>query len=179
MVMTLPRATLEIACSDFEEDLVLHYYGDGSEAERNRVEAHLQKCAACRAFLEDLGKLLPQMAKPKELPQSFWDSYYRETVEKLAALEERQFRWRNLLAPMRAWMLPAFGTAAVAVLAVALVFGKGDWKFSWKQPGENIPQEILVDTNQLEFFKSMDMLEALSKLETLDGTKLETDNRHG
>jgi hypothetical protein len=65
------------------------------------------------------------------------------------------------------------------VLAIALVFGKGDWNLSWKQPGENIPQDILVDTNQLEFFKSMDMLEALSKLETLDGTKLETDNRHG
>jgi Putative zinc-finger len=178
--MTLPRDTLQIACSDFEEDLVLHYYGDGSEAERNRVEAHLQTCVACRAFLEDLRKLLPQMAKPNDLPQSFWDSYYRETVEKLAALEERKFWWRNLFAPMRAWMLlPAFGTAGVAVLAVALIFGKGHWNFSWKQPGESIPQEILVDTNQLEFFKSMDMLEALSKLETLDGTQLKTENSHG
>jgi hypothetical protein len=76
-------------------------------------------------------------------------------------------------------MLPAFGTAAVAVFAVALIFGKGHWNFSWKQPGESIPQEILVDTNQLEFFKSMDMLEALSKLETRDGTKLETESSHG
>jgi predicted anti-sigma-YlaC factor YlaD len=176
MVMALP---LQIACSDFEEDLVLHYYGDGSEAERNRVEVHLQKCAACRAFLEDLGKLLPQMAKPKELPQAFWDSYYRETLEKLAALEERKSWWRDLFAPMRVWMLPAFGTAAVAVLAVALVFTKGHWSFSVQQPGESIPQEILVDTNQLEFFKSMDMLEALSKLETPEGTKLETENSHG
>ena len=176
--MKVPTDTLQTACSDFEEDLVLHYYGDGSEAERNRVEAHLQECAPCRAFLEDLRKLLPRMAKPNELPQSFWDSYYRETLEKLAALEERKFLWRNLFAPMRAWLLPAFGTAAVAVLAVALIFNKGHWNFSLKQPGENIPQEILVDTNQLEFFKSMDMLEALSKLETLEGTKSETGNSH-
>jgi Putative zinc-finger len=177
--MKLPENTLPTACTDFEEDLVLHYYGDGSESERNRVEAHLEKCAPCRAFLEDLRRLLPQMAKPNELPQSFWDNYYRETLAKLAAAEERKFRWRNLFVPMRAWMLPAFGTAAVAVLAVALVFTKGHWDFSLKQPRESIPQEILVDTNQLEFFKSMDMLEALSKLETLDGTKLETVHSRG
>ena len=29
--MKVPRDTLQTACSDFEEDLVLHYYGDGSE----------------------------------------------------------------------------------------------------------------------------------------------------
>jgi hypothetical protein len=66
----------------------------------------------------------------------------------------------------------------VAVFAVALVLTKGHWNFSLKQSGESIPQEILVDTNQLEFFKSMDMLEALSKLEKLDGTKLETVRSH-
>jgi hypothetical protein len=179
MVMKVTRDTLPTACTDFEEDLVLHYYGDGSVAERNRVEAHLQECAPCRAFLEDLRKLLPQMAKPNDLPQSFWDNYYRETLEKIASLEERKFWWRNLFAPVRAWMLPAFGTAAVAVLAVALVLTKGHWNFSVKQPGESIPQEILIDTNQLEFFRSMDMLEALSKLETLEGTKLETVHSHG
>jgi predicted anti-sigma-YlaC factor YlaD len=178
MAMTLPRDTLQNACSDFEEDLVLHYYGDGSEAERKRVETHLQECAPCRTFLQDLARLLPRMAKPNELPQSFWDNYYRETLEKLAAAEERKFRWRNLFAPMHGWMLPAFGTAAVAVFAVALVLTKGHWNFSLKQSGESIPQEILVDTNQLEFFKSMDMLEALSKLEKLDGTKLETVRSH-
>jgi hypothetical protein len=177
--MKVSRDKLPTACTDFEEDLVLHYYGDGSEAERNCVESHLQECIPCRIFLEDLRKLLPHMAKSNELPPSFWDNYYRETLAKLAALEERKFWWRNLFVPMRAWMLPAFGTAAVAVLAVALVLTKGHWNFSLKQPGERIPQEILVDTNQLEFFKSMDMLEALSKLETLDGTKLETGNSHG
>jgi hypothetical protein len=171
--------TLRTVCKDFEEDLVLYYYGDNSEAERSLVEAHLQKCAPCRVFLEDLRKLLPQMAKPNELPQSFWDNYYRETVEKLAAQEERRYWWRNLFAPMRGWMLPAFGTVAVAVFAVVLVLSKGNWHFSLNQPGERIPQEILADTNQLEFFKSMDMLEDLSKLEALDGTKLETGNSHG
>jgi hypothetical protein len=31
----------------------------------------------------------------------------------------------------------------------------------------------------LEFFEAMDMLESLSKLEALDGTKVETGNSHG
>lgn len=168
--------TLRTTCKDFEEDLVLYYYSDNSEAERSRVESHLQSCSPCREFLNDLRQLLPTMAKPSELPQSFWDNYYRETVQKLAQLEERKFRWRNVFAPMRGWMLPAFGTAAVAVFALALGISKGNWHFTVSQPREKIPQEILADTNQLEFFKSMDMLESLSKLETLDGTKLETGN---
>lgn len=176
--MTERTDTLRTACKDFEEDLVLYYYGDASQAERSRVEAHLQTCPSCHEFLDDLRKLLPEMAKPRELPPMFWDNYYRETLEKLAAMEERKFSWRHLFAPVRAWMLPAFGTAVVAVFAVTLVFTKGYWPFSPNQPPEKIPQEILADTNQLEFFKSLDMLEALSKLETLDGTKLETGNSH-
>jgi predicted anti-sigma-YlaC factor YlaD len=170
--------TLRTACKDFEEDLVLYYYGDNSEAERSRVESHLEGCLPCRAFLDDLRKLLPTMAKPSELPPTFWDNYYKETVEKIAAQEQRRDWWRNLLAPMRGWMLPAFGTAVVAVLAIALVVGKGNWNLPVSQPREKIPQEVLADTNQLEFFKSMDMLESLSKLEGLDGTKLEAGNSH-
>ena len=69
--------TLRTACKDFEEDLVLYYYGDGSENERIRVQGHLQTCSPCREFLEDLRKLLPQMAKPSELPPTFWDRLLR------------------------------------------------------------------------------------------------------
>lgn len=168
--------TLRAACKDFEEDLVLYYYGDNSATERSRVENHVEICLSCREFLDDLRSLLPTMAKPSELPPSFWDNYYRETLEKLAQLEERKFRWQNLFAPMRGWMLPAFGTAAVAIFALALGISKGNWHFTLSQPRATIPQEILADTNQLEFFKSMDMLESLSKLEALDGTKLESGN---
>lgn len=177
--MKEPIGTLRTACKDYEEDLVLYYYGDSSAAEQSRIESHLESCSPCHEFLDDLRKLLPTMAKPSDLPPSFWDNYYRETVEKLAALEERKLWWRNLFAPMRTWMLPAFGTAAVAIFALALGLSKGNWVFSPSQPPEKIPQEILADTNQLEFFKSMDMLEALSKLEALDGTRLETGNSHG
>ena len=47
LVMEESRVTLENACAEFEPDLVLYYYGDGTEAERRRVEAHLQGCSRC------------------------------------------------------------------------------------------------------------------------------------
>jgi anti-sigma factor RsiW len=170
------RTRLQTACKDFEEDLVLYYYGDCSEAERGRVEDHLEKCSQCNVFVADLRKLLPQMAKTIEMPPSFWDNYYREMVEKLAVERGRKYWWRSLFEPMRGWMLPAFGTAAVAVLAIGLVLGQGVWKQPMSQPQERIPQEILADTNQLEFFNSLDMLESLPRLEELDGSKNELRN---
>ena len=172
--------TLRTACKDFEEDLVLYYYGDSSESERIRVQDHLQTCSSCREFLEDLRKLLPQMAKPSELPAAFWDNYYDEMVQKLAAHEERRAWWKNWFVPIRTWMVPAFGTAVVAALAIGLVISRGNWDYPFSQTQVQIPQEILSDTNQLEFFKSMDMLETLSSLEGQDGTKVQPgNNQHG
>jgi predicted anti-sigma-YlaC factor YlaD len=164
---------LEPACRDFEEDLVLYYYGEGLETERSRVEAHLKLCLRCSCFLDDLRKLLPQMARPQEMPQSFWDDYYREMVDKLAAYQERRGWWRNFLLPIQSWAVPAFGTAAVAIFAFALVIGKGDLTFQPNRSQPAIPQEILTDASQLEFFNSMDMLESLRLLEALDETRTE------
>ena len=88
--------------------------------------------------------------------------------------------WKSWFAPMRGWMLPAFGTAAVAALAIGLVVGRGHWHYPFSQTQERIPQEILADTNQLEFFESMDLLENLSSLETQDGSKAQPGNsQHG
>ena len=162
---------LETMCKGFEEDLVLYYYGEIGDDEKQRVEQHLSKCLGCGRFVEDLHRLLPQMALPQELPQSFWDDYYRETVAKLAHQREQKFYWRNLFAPMRMWMIPAFGTAVIAALAFGVVLGKGNLSSLYNQPQEIIPREIVTDTEQLEFFRSLDMLEALSALEGPETSK--------
>jgi len=162
---------LETACKEFEADLVLYYYGDGLEAERMRVEDHLHECDRCHRFLDDLHKLLPQISQPREFSPSFWAGYYDEVLEKLNAHRHKKFWWRELFTPMRSWLVPAFGTAVVAILAFALVLGKGTWQEKPDRPVEKIPQEIVADANQLEFFKSMDMLESLRVLESLDQTK--------
>jgi putative zinc finger protein len=160
--------SLQKACKDFEEDLVLYYYGETDDAERSRVVEHLSACALCQSFVDDLHRLLPQMARSEQLPQSFWDDYYRETVAKLAQQEERKHWWRALFTPMRVWMVPAFGTVAMAILVIGLLFGKGNLNLFMHHPSEKIPQEILADENQLQFFESMDLLESLGNLEIQD-----------
>jgi predicted anti-sigma-YlaC factor YlaD len=161
------------ACKSFEEDLVLYYYGETSYAERRPIEQHLSGCQSCRRFVDDLRRLLPQMARSEEFPQSFWDAYYHETVAKLAQQRERKYWWRNLWSPMKVWMLPAFGTVAIAVLAIGLVLGKSNLPSFTDTSPKNFPQESLSDAKQLEFFESMDMLESLSKLEEQDDQKAE------
>jgi len=120
--------------------------------------------------------LLPQMARTEELPQSFWDNYYRETVAKLAQQDERKHWWRALIPSIKIWMVPAFGTVAMAVLVIGLLFGKGNLSSFTVRPTEKIPHEILADENQLQFFESMDLLESLGKLEAQDEQKPEAVN---
>ena len=165
-------APLNRACKSYEEDLVLYYYGESSESDRRRVEQHLSACVCCRRFVLDLRELLPQMAKSQALPQAFWDNYFRETVAKLNQQEQRKHFWRNLFAPMKIWLVPAFGTAAVAILAIALVLGKGTLPGFIDKSSDNLPQEVIADANQLEFFISLDMLESLSRLEEQEGDKV-------
>ena len=173
--MSERRIILENACAEFEADLVLYYYGEGQEAERRRVESHLETCQCCVRFMDDLNGLLPRMSKTTELPQNFWDNYYREVVHKLNQEREGISWWRSLIPSFGGWTIPAFGTAVVVVLAVALVFGKGDWSVrSNAIQQENIPQEILSDSGRLEFFDSLDMLESLPALENMDGSRRES-----
>lgn len=169
---------LDNACKSFEEDLVLYYYGENSGAERRRVEQHLSTCHGCESFADDLNRVLPTMAEQQKLPQAFWENYYRETVAKLAEQDERKSWWRNWLTPVRGWMVPAFGTLAGTVLVLGLLFGKGDLSSFVEPPSRTVPQEIIADSNQLEFFRTMDMLESLDKLEQQDGTKSELQNTY-
>ncbi|MGH7888500.1 MAG: anti-sigma factor family protein [Candidatus Binatia bacterium] len=167
------KSPLSGACKKYEEDLVLYYYGECSVAESHRVVQHLSECMACRGFFDDLGGLLPQLAKSQELPQTFWDNYYRETVAKLSEREAQIYGWRSFFAPVKIWLMPAFGTAAVAALALGLLFAKGPLLMDGSSA--KLPEEITADANQLEFFRSLDMLESLSQLEERGGGKTESN----
>jgi hypothetical protein len=166
-------APLEGACKSYEEDLVLYYYAETGASERAAIEQHMGQCLRCRKFVDDLGRVLPQMAPKPELPQAFWDDYFRETLVKLDEQAARQNWWRRWLQPMNGWLVPAFGTVAIAVFAIALNFAKGDFDSTTESAPVNIPAEVLVDSNQLEFFKSLEILESLSTLEEQDGAKPE------
>ena len=164
---------LKIACKDYEEDLVLYFYGEGSAAERERVGRHVSGCAFCRRFVDDLRMLLPRMSERRELPQAFWDNYLSETVAKLAEQENKSW-WRSLFFPAQSWWVPAFGTMAVALVAVGLVLGKGNLTLFADHSAASLPREVLADGEQLEFFRSLDMLESLDGLEPRDDDKVKS-----
>jgi hypothetical protein len=170
------NSLLSGACKKYEEDLVLYYYGESSTADGHRVERHLSECNGCRRFVDDLRGLLPQLVRCQELPETFWDSYYRETVAKLSEREDRSHWWRNLFMPMKTWQVPAWGTAAVLVLALGLFYGKVSVPLFTDGWSTKLPSEIIADTNQLEFFRSLDMLESLSQLEERNGGRLEPNS---
>lgn len=166
------------ACKDYEEDLVLYYYGDCADAERERVEVHLGQCASCSRFLADLRAFLPGMAEPRQFAQSFWDDYYRELTEKLALQERRNSWWRGFFAPTRFRWLPALGAAAVVMIALTFIFDRGGVGLQQMPSRDQVPQEILADAAKLDFFKSMDLLESLQRLEEMEGKKPVSDALH-
>ena len=161
----------ESGCKAYEEDLVLHYYGEIAPADRQRVEDHLSSCVPCREFLSDLQKMLPGMAKNEALPPSFWNSYFNETIGKLAEQEERKHWWRRWFQPLNGWMVPAFGTAAVAAIALTFVINTNG--IFGNKSTTTLPQEVLADSNKLEFFRSLDMLESLQQLEEQERNRKE------
>ncbi len=153
------------ACKEFEQGLVLYYYGEAAGDERTRMERHLQGCAICREFLAGLGRLLPQTIKEDEPPQVFWQGYSREMRHKLASAEQRGRWWSNLALLLRPWPVPALATAMVLILALTLTFGKRVWRAPDLPPEEEGMMEILPMAENLEFFRAMDLLDSLELLE--------------
>lgn len=162
----------ERACRDFEVDLVLYHYGDCTETERLRVEAHVESCPGCRRYLRELKKLLPLTVRLDEPPEGFWLDYTRELRGKLSAAEKRVL-WRNWRKTFygihRIWSVPALATALVLIVALALTLSKRDWRPAAIPPEDEAFLEALPMAENLEFFKTMELLDALDFLEASGG----------
>ncbi len=163
--------SLGSACKDFEETVVLYYYGDCAGPERDRAEEHLKACNSCSRFLAELRAFLPLMAQPKELPQAFWDNYYGELRRKLAARDRRESWWGGRFSWLRPLAVPALGTAMVVILALAFPVSRGLWRPQGRPTEETAPQEIRAVAKNLDFFETMDLLESLDLLEALEEAK--------
>jgi anti-sigma factor RsiW len=158
-----------IACKLFEEDLVLYYYGELRGDERAAVEGHLPACESCRLYLKELESILPLAVKPDAPPQAFWDDYSREMRHKLAEAGERRSWWRSLALFLQPWAIPASATAIVAALALTFTFGKGLWSSKEVSQEDQAVVEILPMAENLEFFKTMEVLDAMDFLENMRG----------
>lgn len=160
-------------CKEFEQDLVLYYYRECEENRRSKVESHLQSCACCRHFLEELRGLLPMTVKPDEPPQAFWESYSQEIHRRLAAAEQKDAWWKGLVSVFRPWPVPALATATVLILVVALTFTKGIWRLNQPPAEEKAFLEVVSVADNLDFFNAMDFLDSMDLLETLEGRKIQ------
>ncbi|MGH7796912.1 MAG: hypothetical protein ACREQ2_18770 [Candidatus Binatia bacterium] len=163
--MAEPFKTLSAACAGEEENLVLLHYGDLAGAERDTLQSHLNGCAACKDYLQDLGKLLPLTLKTDEPPQTFWADYKRELRHKLDHAAEKP-TWRQKLAAFfQPRLVPLFVTAAVVALALTFTLGRGLWTTNDPAREEAAMLEVLPVAENLEFFRAMDVLDDLELLE--------------
>jgi anti-sigma factor RsiW len=159
--------TLAIACKELDQDLVLFYYGDLSGTDRSKIETHLTACPSCALYLKELGAILPITVQADEPQPAFWDNYSREMRRKLEEIDERKSWWQAVKTWFQPWTLPALATTAVVALALTLTFGKTVWRDREAPLDEEAFMEVLPMAENLEFFSTMEVLDAMDLLEYL------------
>jgi len=155
------------ACKGFEQDLVLYYYGELGGSERNNLESHIRGCEGCSLSLRGLGSLLPMTVKADEPPPDFWDDYSRELRRKLSDLRERKSWWHSWRFSFQPFGIPALATTAIVALALTLTLGKSFWTPKSIPADDEAFMEVLPMTENLEFFTTMEVLDAMDLLEDL------------
>jgi putative zinc finger protein len=163
----MTKQTVVSPCAEQEENLVLFHYGDLPRAEHDALQAHLRSCAACAVYLKDLGTLLPLTIEADQPPQTFWSDYNRELRQKLDGIAEKKSPWQSLAAFFQPRWVPAFATAAIVALALTFTLGKGMWSKNDPAKEDVAIMELLPVAENLDFFKSMDVLDDLDLLESM------------
>ncbi len=164
-------------CKKFEKDFVLYHYGEPTETDLPRLEAHLGKCASCRGFMDDLHRFLSVTARADDPPQEFWESYSREMRRKLAAIKAKISWLDAIFSLFRKRPAAALAAAFALILALTLTFSK-----ELGQPQRPLPEgkallEIQPVTEDLDFLKALDFLDSLDLLETVDAGKNQNPRR--
>ncbi len=158
------ESTLAV-CERLEADLVLHYYGELEGAAESRIETHLRSCEPCRRYLQEMRSILPLTVQSDEPPQSFWIDYNRELRHKLSEAKQNKFGWRHIPSLFQSWTLPALAAAAVVILALTFTLGRGPWLAPDAPMSEEIFLEVLPLAENLEFYRTMEVLDAMDLLE--------------
>jgi hypothetical protein len=165
----MPRhhGTMATACTEFEQDLVLFYYRDLTGTDRIHIENHVRDCQRCALYVRELSTILPLTAQPDKPEPSFWENYRREMRRKLERIDDQKSWWRAVTAAFQSWTIPALATSAVVVVALALTFGKSVWRDAEVPADEQALVEVLPMAESLEFFRAMEVLDAMDLLEYL------------
>lgn len=163
--MVFPNYPLSTPCKAFEEDLVLFHYGDLPGSERDALQNHMNSCASCATYLKELAKLLPLTVKADEPGQTFWNDYSRELRRKLDQAAEGRPWWQRVALIFQPRLFSAAAGIAIVVIALAFTLGRGIWPVSDLSQDDEVLIEALPMAENLEFFKTMDVLDNLDLLE--------------
>jgi hypothetical protein len=107
-----------------DEDLILHFYGEGGPAEERRVDEHLGSCRTCQQAWAELGETLKMVdaATVPEPGDGFERTMWARVQSALPPPRSTGWMWR---------LVPAVGFAAVLIVAVALGYL---WRSSRETP---------------------------------------------
>ena len=159
--------TLATACAEHEENLVLLHYRELAGVEHQTLQSHLASCGRCQGFFQELGRLLPLARATDAPPSTFWNDYDRELRNKLDDLAAT-ITWRERLAAyFQPRAVPVFATAAIVALALTFTIGRGLWPTQDPAREKATLLEVLPVTENLEFFRAMDVLDELDLLEVM------------
>lgn len=104
-----------------DEDLILHFYGEGRREKEGLVNEHLASCPECQAQWREITSAL-KMADAAGVPEPDEGFEARMWARVQAALPsgvpDAEPRWRPSKRGLAAWWLPATGLAAAVLLAV-------------------------------------------------------------
>ena len=167
--MAQPIDPATTACADLEADLVLLHFGDLDDGERDRLQSHAANCTGCSNYLRELTTLMPATVKIDTPPPEFWTAYSRELRHKIDKAVESRPWWQSVAAMFQPRYLPAFAAAAIVALALTFTLGRGLWpgKVDDSKDGSFDKEftEALPVAENLEFFRTMDVLDDLDLLE--------------
>jgi hypothetical protein len=108
---------------------------------------------------------MPLTIKADDPPETFWLDYNRELRHKIAATRDKSWWSAKFGAFFQPRLLTAFGAIAVIAVALTLTLGKGVWQSRDLPREDEALMEVLPMAEDLDFFKTMDVLDNLDVLE--------------
>jgi hypothetical protein len=102
-----------------DDELVLHYYGEMSDAAEAKACAHLDGCDACRDNLARLQRVMTAIdATPMPEPDAWFEQRAWARLEPALTAPERHRRWQL------PWRAISWGAAAALVVIAAFIAGQ-------------------------------------------------------
>src|SRR5215471_13817684 len=102
-----------------EDDLILHFYGDGPVPDEAAVDEHLRSCSECQAQWAELQQTL-KLVDAAAVPEPAEDFEAAMWARVQRALPDNQPRVRPFRQSWTRWLAPAAGLAAAVTIAIGV-----------------------------------------------------------